>query len=178
MNKKKLLERQKFIKASVLPSRIQASIFSRRTNNINLISDNSDPKDSTSFFDFEDELSGLKPSAEQFAILESEDNSGPTFLEERDNYIQENLQNISEFEPTVIEEAEENSDIENYYIELEDNSEPTNEEPILSQAPISNPEMSTFIQCNFIKGDGQRCKRQAPKGKEICSAHSKLLGNT
>ena len=32
-----------------------------------------------------------------------------------------------------------------------------------------------FIQCEYMKDDNTRCKKQAPKGKTICSAHQKLL---
>lgn len=33
----------------------------------------------------------------------------------------------------------------------------------------------TFIQCEFIKKDGNRCKKQAPKGYTICSTHRRML---
>jgi len=32
-----------------------------------------------------------------------------------------------------------------------------------------------FVQCSAIKKNGERCKRQAPKGADICSVHKKIL---
>ena len=32
-----------------------------------------------------------------------------------------------------------------------------------------------FVQCEYMKKDGHRCKRQAPKGSTICSIHKKVI---
>lgn len=173
MNKNKLLERQKFVPGKPLPNRVSGSVFSRRTGNYIVMEDSSDEVLDKSFFDFEDELSGMKPAAEQFAETFSKAEDLPIFMEEREEILENNLSSIEQETRIFLEEIDE-QDIQ---IQEEKISTPEilllkQENTIIYDNEIKNFE---FIQCSHVKEDGNRCKRQAPKGNTICSSHQRML---
>jgi hypothetical protein len=109
------------------------------------------------FFDYEDELAGLKPSGEQyvemidpdpFVVMEdnAEDSFGPVVMEEPDK--------------VVAPQKKEGSSLS------VDNNENKKYTDVVG---------FEFVQCDFVKDDGNRCKRQAPKGNTICSTHKRYI---
>lgn len=167
MNKNKLLERQKFVTGKPLPNRVAGSIFSRRTGNYVVMESESDEALNNSFFDFEDELSGMTSAAEQFARTFASDNNEISTMQEREEEPQILQPQIrSNPIPLMLEEAEEESE----NIRMEEVLELSDEAINIEQTPKFE-----FVQCSFHKEDGTRCKRQAPKGKTICSSHQKML---
>ena len=166
MNPNKLKNRTKFIEGKPLRNRAQVKTMSRR--DMSKISPETmvDPEDKfETFFDYEEELSGMKSSAEQFqTMIEDDISMEMEEIEESspDEY-QEDLEDTEEYEPSflIMEEADP--------IILED------EEEKIANNSGNNKGSFVFIQCEFIKGDGNRCKKQAPKGSTICSVHKKFL---
>ena len=166
MNPNKLKNRTKFIEGKPLQNRAQVKTMSRR--DMSKISPETmvDPEDKfETFFDYEEELSGMKSSAEQFqTMIEDDISMEMEEIEESspDEY-QEDLENTEEYEPSflIMEEADP--------IILED------EEDKIANNTSNNKGSFVFIQCEFIKGDGNRCKKQAPKGATICYIHKKYL---
>lgn len=174
MNKHKLLERQKFVPGKPLPNRVTGSIFSRRTGNYVVMEDDSNDVLDKSFFNFEDELSGMKPAAEQFAETFSKIQEPPMLMEEREEVPVDNFADESEKElGMLLEEIDEPYDTpeETSQVALIEVSAPEESPEILSDTTKT----FEFIQCSFRKEDGTRCKRQAPKGKDICSSHQRML---
>ncbi len=166
MNNEELKKRQVFIPASPLLDRSGRRLSLRR--NPNYIAPEDPHKNDTyeSFFDFEDELAGLEPSNKQFQ--NTQEIPKPVEMEES-NVVQ--VQNsIASFKSAsgpsgyvILEE-----------IELEKKEKPP--KAILKSVELPEPVVNfEFIQCSYLKEDGQRCKRQAPKGKEICTPHQKMI---
>jgi len=64
----------------------------------------------------------------------------------------------------------ENDLVENDFITEEEMDEIIND-------PIIEPASGRFkfIQCSYIKDNGDRCKRQAPSGATICSPHKRIM---
>jgi hypothetical protein len=155
MISRKLVERTFLIKGSPLPNRAQDSYSHRRGKNAHIMEDE-DPSDKyDTFFEYEDELAVLKPSGEQYADMISDDPY--VILEERDSVTEDVAESKDDFSNIVMEEAEE---------VIENKKEEGSYMDVVGFA---------FIQCNFVKTDGDRCKRQAPKGQEICSVHKKYI---
>lgn len=100
------------------------------------------------FFDYEDDLANLKPSSEQYAEMVS--NDPYVILEDRDDAIEDAPL------PIVMSDAD-----------IDDNDK--------ENTKYTDVVGFQFIQCSFIKRDGERCKRQAPKGQDICSVHKKYI---
>ena len=77
---------------------------------------------------------------------------------------QDDLDDTEEYEPSylIMEDAEP------IILDEEDEVIPANKSG-------NNKSSFVFIQCEFIKNDGNRCKRQAPKGSTICSVHKKYI---
>lgn len=157
---KKLKSRLKFVEATPLKNRAQASIFSRRDNNFVIMDEEGDAREEyDTFFDYEEELADLKPSGEQYVEAINQDPF--IILEEKEGLIKET------FEPTIMEELPEPEEIKNI-----DSSEMLVSNDKNSPIDVVGFE---FIQCDFIKKDGIRCKKQAPKGHSICSTHRKYM---
>lgn len=151
MNPVKLKERQVAIAATPLGHRNVVYNGGRRKLPKNNISTESPIDQSYSnFFEYEQELAGMKPSSELFSSLEhnNEISNNRTILEETSK------ENTEEF-------FEEESTSNNSSIILED----VDHEIVTS---------FDFIQCEFIKQNGERCKRQAPKNHKVCSKHKNL----
>ena len=180
MNNKKLLERQRYIKASAIPIRAVVSSFSRReTPSISITQE----EETTSFFDFEDDLADLKSSAEQikefsepFVVLEERVQTQPIIEMEEIELEPSPIEMEEEiFIPQVFQQEEIKQSVEQILEKYEIEFHIDKEEQV-KQEPSNTQELPfEFIQCSYVKENGDRCKRQAPKGKDICSSHAKLL---
>jgi hypothetical protein len=148
------------------------------------------------FFDFERELSETEfassrqlaasaPGAESFfepeeeeVVEEKQASSGPSFMVMEKEETQEPSSSffvLEEKEEPVEEKSEE------FSFEYKDESP---EKPIHTNENDNDEDSNKtykdvvgfqFIQCSYIKDDGERCKRQDPKGHDICSVQRKVL---
>jgi hypothetical protein len=153
---KRLQSRQKRIEATPLKDRAQAKTFSRREVGLANAEEEPGNEKFDTFFDYEDDLAGLKSSSEQYSEML---NSEPYIVLE-DVEPEENENTERTFTPIIMEEIipEILAAAKNSY----DNDKK-------SALPFK------FIQCEFTKKDGNRCKRQAPKNSALCSSHRKYL---
>jgi len=166
MNYNRLKERQVLVKATPLPNKASSGIINRRQLPQNIL-EKQDPIDQaySTFFDFEEDLSNLKSSAQLFEEIEKKN------------------QQKQASEQTALEEIGDNTD-SNYLVNITNNVENVDTADFLEEffqeesEPIMMEEIeevktyeSQFIQCEFIKQDGERCKRQAPKNHRLCSKH-------
>jgi len=151
MNPVKLKERQVAITATPLGHRNTVHNGGRRQlPKNNLSTENPIDQSYSNFFEYEQELSGMKPSSELFSTLESN----------------EKISN----DRTVLEEASK-EEVEEFFEE----KNKTAESPVILEDVDHNIVTSfDFIQCEFIKQNGERCKRQAPKNHKVCSKHKSL----
>ena len=107
------------------------------------------------FFDYEEELASLKPSNELYNSSEeifSDKNDDHDLLKDANS---EGISNNS-FSGIVMTKKKDS----------DANISVNNEKPKYMQVEGFN-----FKQCVFIKEDGQRCKRQAPKTSDKCKKH-------
>lgn len=154
MISRKLKERNFAIKATPLPDRAVDKYKHRRGENLALTQDGEeDLEQYDTFFDYEEDLADLKPSGQQYAEMVEEEPY--VVLEEKDDSIDvaDSFEGNSDnncFSPVIMIERESSSD-------------------------YTNVVGFEFIQCGYTKKDGQRCKRQAPKGEDICSIHRKYI---
>ena len=155
---KRLQSRLKFVKATPLKNRAKTATKSRRgENHVIMDEEDSELEKYDTFFDYEEDLAELKPSGEQY--MEMIDSDPYVVLEEDDS---EDLDHI------VMDESDDDN-----FIEME----------CVDEITLNHQESSTytdvvgfeFIQCEFVKTDGNRCKRQAPGGKTICSTHKRYI---
>lgn len=150
--------RLKFVEATDLEDRVSAINLSRRETNRSIAPEEDDHFDKfESFFDYEDELSGLKPAGEQFAAagMGSPPVEGPFIVMTSEEDIEsESFIDMEEQVPETTEDAEVAG-----MIEMED----TDEEP--------KEKATSFVRCHHVKDDGVQCKRQAPKSGTLCSSH-------
>lgn len=155
---KRLQERLKTIEGTPLKDRAQAKIFSRReTGSVSASEEVGNEKFDT-FFDYEDELSELKSSSEQYDEMI---NPKPYIvLEDADSEDVAGAASI--YTPIVMEK---------------DVPKVERIARINHDSKLKNVPSFTFVQCEFTKEDGNRCKRQAPKSSTLCSAHRKYLEN-
>jgi hypothetical protein len=161
MISKKLYSRLKFIEATPLKNRAQSSIFSRRGGNHVVMDEEDGELDKyDTFFDYEEGLADLKPSGEQYVEMV---NSDPfIILEEKEDSLKDSFSPITMDEPITLEEIDEEDKTE-LSVDFKENK--TYTDVVGFQ----------FIQCEFIKKDGIRCKRQAPKDHTICSTHKRYI---
>ena len=115
----------------------------------------------------EEELAEMQPSSEQFAQME-ELNSF-TQLEDHDN------KNVVETDDQISRSFLVMEEIDLFVMEedLKEASAKTSKDA--NKKSMKKESKFDFIQCDFIKDDGNRCKRQAPKNGTTCSVHRKLL---
>lgn len=167
MNPNKLKSRTKFIEGKPLENRAKTKTVSRREMSKIGPETISDPEDKfETFFEYEEELSGMKSSAEQFQTM-MEDNTSMEMEELSPNVqndFQEDLEDTEEYETSffIMEDAEP------VILDEKDEEDSANKSS-------NNKGSFVFIQCEFIKNDGNRCKKQAPKGSTICSVHKKYI---
>jgi len=170
MNYNRLRERQTAIKATPLPNRASSGILNRRQlpkNDLNM----EDPVDRAypNFFEFEEDLSKIKSSAELFEEIEKKNSqkqaSEHTFLEPLSDSTDKSK--VIDNTNNITQNVDTSDCLEEFY---QNESEPTVMEEV---EEIQNYELQ-FIQCEFIKQNGERCKRQAPKNHKLCSKHKNL----
>jgi len=159
---KKLSSRLRYIKATPLQDRAQIKNFSRRDENYVVMNEEECVSEKyDTFFDYEEELAGLKPSGEQYVDMI---NSEPFVVME--------------------EEAEQPNPKVQSHITMEEEdlasiSTELNASGISNDKKVSNTYTDVvgfkFIQCDYVKKDGNRCKRQAPKNNTTCSTHRKYI---
>jgi len=161
MTPNQLKSRQKFVEATPLPDRASCTNVNRREkNHVEQEDSYSDTFDT--FFEYEEELSQLKPSNSQANTFA--DRESCSFVE---------MEELEQESPSVYSHGVEMQEIEEAvvpsvaHVEMEDVSENNND--------YMNVKGFNFIQCEYMKKDGHRCKRQAPKGSDICSIHKKII---
>lgn len=155
MIEKKLKERLFLVKATPLPDRAKDSFANRRDTRGLVMEESEDAFEKyDTFFDYEDDLASLKPSGEQYAEMVTSDPY--VILEDREHQAEDNNLSLDmpELKAPIIMEC------------LEDNSEKKTYKDVVG---------FEFIQCEYTKSNGQRCKRQAPNGQDICSVHKKYI---
>jgi Fe-S-cluster containining protein len=155
MISRKLAERTFTIKGSPLPDRAQSKYSHRRGKNSVVMEEDEESGKYDTFFEYEDDLASLKPSGEQYANMVSD--KPYVILEEKDSISEDTAEDRSDFSHIIMEGVEE-------FVE-NDREEKTYKDVVGFD----------FIQCTFMKKDENRCKRQAPKGQEICSTHRKYI---
>lgn len=168
MNPQRLKTRLKFVEGTPLKNRAKTKSMTRREiKNINqdLAADPNDKFDT--FFDYEEELAEMQPSSEQFAQME-ELNSF-TQLEDHDN------ENIVETDDQISLSFLVMEEIDLFVMEEDFKETPIKTSEDANKKDMKKESKFNFIQCDFIKDDGNRCKRQAPKNGTTCSVHRKLL---
>lgn len=147
-----------------MPNRAKPASWGRRDPNF--AEPDEDPNDKyESFFEFEDELmeiSQMKP-AREFQPIEEESTTEEVHQEETVYLEPESIEEeIEELGCVTLEEEPE----EEASMEVADEA---------SKRAYTDVVGFKFVQCGFIKEDGERCKRQAPKGKKICSIHQRVI---
>ncbi len=167
MNYNRLRERQTAIKATPLPNRAVSGILNRRQlpkNDLNM----EDPVDRAypNFFEFEEDLSKIKSSAELFEEIEKKNLEKETTeliaLEPLNNII--NYNHVTNNTNNISEDVDTTDSLEEFY-------QPESEPTIMEELEEIQSYEAQFIQCEFIKQNGERCKRQAPKNHKLCSKH-------
>ena len=144
-------QRQKYIEATPLPKRLIDSSNRRRSKNF-VKKESHDNEKFENFFDYEEELANLKPSNELYNSTEMD------FKVKNDDL--------------NIEKNANSEDIDKGYSsgiimkKKETDASMTDMKPKYMQV-----EGFDFKQCDYIKENGERCKRQAPKTSNRCSKH-------
>jgi hypothetical protein len=152
---KKLKERIFHVEATPLPDRAKDKYSHRRGHNIVMLDVDDESEKYDTFFEYEEDLANLKPSGEQYASMIEEEPY--VVLEEK---------NINEERPPYEESSSGCIVMEDIEKVIESNNKDKSYKDVVG---------FEFIQCGFIKADGDRCKRQAPAGKEICSVHKRYI---
>ena len=151
---KKLKERTFLVKGTPLPERAKNSYANRRdSKGITMVELDSEIDKFDTFFDYEDDLANLKPSSEQYAEMINEDPY--VVLEEKEEELKSDFSSKEISQPIVME------------FEINDENQ--------EGKAYTDVVGFEFVQCSYIKSDDKRCKRQAPKGEEICSIHKKHI---
>lgn len=176
MTKDKLRRRMSRKLATPLPPSVEPLNNNRRgKNHVDLLTEEELSHDD--FFDFEKDLVDIKSSRSLAAGAPGSQDFFTT-----DNYSGSITQKEERTTPSFIlmeeaeEEIEETPVATSFGIMLEEiEEEETNNEIIDETADTPESVKFEFVQCGAIKNNGDRCKRQAPKGFETCSiaAHRK-----
>ena len=158
MISKKLQSRLKFVEATPLKNRAETSAFSRRDKNYVIMDEEASEFDKyDTFFDYEEEMADLKSSGEQY--LEMIESEPFIVLEEKEEETTTSFESIDPTGFIILEEADSSS------LSVDNNENKKYTDVVGFE----------FIRCDFVKDDGNRCKRQAPKGNTICSTHKRYI---
>lgn len=188
MTRNELKKRLKMIEGTPLPDRITPIKVLRRGSNYIQMEEES-TKSYDDFFDFEKDLveEDLAPSrnlaaaapGSEFFLEEKElEQPEPSFLTMEEDSSKNEISSLVVMEEIVEEPEEviEETKLSNEFITDEEILEIMNAaEPQASVKDYRNVKGFDFIQCEYIKNNGEQCKRQAPKGKTICSLHKKMI---
>jgi hypothetical protein len=165
MTPERAKERKIKIKATPLPER--ASVAKRMRRDENYVENMEDPNDRfETFFEFEQqiaEFAEMPPSRtfqmedEESAVMEMERETGETF---------------DDWEPDEDIIGSEEHNVDGIYTIMEEEDV---DEEITEKRAYDDVVGFTFVQCSHVKEDGEQCRRQAPKGSNICSIHKRKL---
>ena len=145
MISKKLQSRLKFVEATPLNNRAQTSVFSRRGENyVVMDEEDSELEKYETFFDYEEDLADLKPSGEQYVEMVGADPF--IILEEKEDNLKDS------FDPIIMESSDALE-----MIEKEDSAKLSVD--FKKDNTYTDVVGFDFIQCEFVKKDGIRCKR-------------------
>lgn len=145
MTHDELLKRLVFIKGTPKARIAEISYNTRRENNSVTSEEDDDANFHDDFFEYEKELAEMKPARE-----------------------------------IVIADLDRFSDsVEESYIIMEpmisESSWQTTESIKTSIPEIETDKSFEFIQCEFVKETGERCKKQSKKNEKYCNIHRKYL---
>lgn len=160
MNRDKLQKRAHIIKGGdkkLYPLPVKA--MRRGKNHVENVEEINELK-FDNFFEYEKDLSELESAREQ--ALKSH-------IDEGGHYEPGKFKDdLSEFRDSIIINT-------NNGIIMEELSSEEASPIVMEEADNVKPAVKAvaFKQCSFIKTDGKRCKRQAPKQNEYCAAHRK-----
>ncbi len=175
MNPEEIKKRQTFVEGEPLKDRLEEAKFSRRDSNF-VESSKVENIEFDTFFDYEDDLSGMTASNQQGdSSIMLERQNGPVVMQAA----------ISK--PTATHGGVENK-------KSMPATAPIIMRPVYKKEPdlpASSPDSSPsnvkekkayddvvgfeFVRCEHIMKNGSRCRRQAPKDDIICSIHKKIL---
>lgn len=162
MNAEKLKKRFMFVSGTT--PRLTAAPLHLRNRGLNHVEMDEEELGSKfdNFFDYEKEISDFKP-AHILAEQMTQDITDAVILVPEEHIQDKESIIISvpiDFEP-IIDESINNADT------------------ILNEIKSEQTDILkfSFIQCQFIKLTGERCKRQAPNDMTMCSVHRKQVEN-
>lgn len=168
MTPKRAKERRTLVKATPIKERASVDKIVRR--DLNYVENSIDPNEKfESFFEFEQqiaELAEMPPSR----VFQSEDES-PTYMEEEEPGAEGETDFNQPWEEVGVEEEEEVQS-DSFYTIMEEESV---EEEVVDKRAYDDVVGFKFVQCSYAKANGEQCRRQAPKGSDICSIHKRKL---
>jgi len=189
MTPEKLIKRQKFIKGKPLKNRATNAVSSRRDKN-HVVMNTEVNEEYDTFFDFEEGLGDLLPSNQQAASVADTPSVEVEIKGAATPYIQlEPEDNIDTKEtlssPVVMDVEPIKTNHEPVMMSLDAETDVGVESPgdavimdkiysVEDKPKYMNVKGFKFSQCSYIKRDGEQCRRQAPKGKNICSIHKRM----
>jgi len=152
----------------------------RETNKISYTSD-VDNSDFDTFFDFEKDMADLESARNQLEKLNQiniedinqDDAQDINFitLDEDDNIKCGSENSFIIFEEDVDSKNEEIKDDKDELVDISIKENVL----VIDNVEKEKNESSLFKVCKYVKGDGENCKRQAPKNNDYCSAHRKVI---
>lgn len=147
MTRDEVLQRMIYVEATPRSAQpIQKDVRRRGKNKVGIEEDDSQAV-FDDFFEYEKDLADLTPARD-------------TVSEHLDEFKSEDSQDFKSAASFIMMEEEEN---------IASESEYTNEEDIGDKPSFE------FIQCGFVKENGERCKKQAKKGQDLCFKHRKVI---
>ena len=182
MTNEELKKRLVVIRGIPLEKKVSSKEVTRRDLNHVEVQESEDMFDS--FFEFEEDLSQIESARVQMEKLEKQ-----KLIEEKlstDIPIIEDKEIVPEEESFLMLELPEEEDEplgseDSFLVFPEETEEKAQEEEVSEDKAGPETEvkeegsMPSFKQCAFVKTDDERCKRQAPKKSDYCSAHRKML---
>lgn len=176
MNPEEIKKRQRFVEGEPLKDRLEEAKFNRRDSNF-VESPKVENIEFDTFFDYENELSGITASNQQVDnSIALEQQSGPVVMRAVDDMPTATHGGIDRKLDAPV-------------------ATPIIMRPVYkkdSEVQVSNAEAQTsgakkkayddvvgfeFVRCEHTMKNGSRCRRQAPKNDTICSIHKKMLKN-
>ena len=167
MTREELKKRLIKIKGTPLPPRVRAMDGLRRGTNYVKTESDYETEDFDTFFDFEEDLAGMESARKQVEKLKMDQILSNNF-EPTDDEVEE----VAEEPYFIMEEAI--PDYNPFFI-MEEFEEELDSELENSSKKYDDVNGFEFKYCSFIKGDGEQCKRQAPKDGEYCGTHRKFI---
>jgi hypothetical protein len=168
MHPDELRKRQKFVKSTPLKDRLVAEPLARRDNNF-VQMEKVENSEFDTFFDYEDDLSGLMPSNKQLDDVSSAANQSRIVMEKSKPTASSIIIEERVSVPVIMREVKSIADDKELV-----NAGTTPVEGELKKA-YTDVVGFEFVRCEYIMKNKSRCKRQAPKGGTICSIHRKII---